>query len=322
MNAASASSYSSIGGGIPVPAGQLTLIFGAFGRTSATSAGLAAAPAPLPAINETIAGNFAGLQGADAVAGANVSESISALSTTFFASNAKEASPVANAGGSLSASSSLPGTTGSASLINGHSGGNSGSWVNLSAIATANIANPAPNSIFLEPDQVFSQPETIAFNPFEGPRELPGSAVPEAIGVPAPAEATDNAAGEVDIHFSFDVAVFPTDQPVSAPFTDPTVLSAGAATGSDIKAPKIGPVTTSDSISPIDTAHGSDPGNSVAKLVILSSMLATYSADLAFGGAISRYGTMSWAARRWPATRRSKGEDRPSPKLRLRSGQE
>ena len=221
MNAASASSYGSTGGGIPVPAGQLTLVFAAFGMSSATSAGGTAAPAPLPAVNETIAGNFAGLQGTGAVA--NDSDSISALSTAVFASNAKEASPVANAGGSLSASSSLPGTTGSANLING---GNSGGGANLTAIATATIANPAPNSIFLEPDQVSSQPEMITLNPFEGTRDLPGSTLPDAVGVPAPAEATDNAAGEVDIDFSFDVAIFPTDHPLTTPFTEPTVMSA------------------------------------------------------------------------------------------------
>jgi hypothetical protein len=312
MNAASASSYSSIGGGIPVPAGQLTLVFAAFGMSSATSAGVTAAPAPLPAVNDTIAGNFAGLQGA--VAGANFSDSMSALSTTMFASNAKEASPIANAGGSAGASSSLPGTIGSAGLINGQNGGNSGNGASL--IATANIANPAPNSIFLEPDQVFSQPETITFNPFEGTRDLPGSTLPDAVGVPAPAEATGNAGGDVDIDFSFDVAVFPTDQAVSTQFTDPTVTSADAPTGMGVEVAKIGPVTTIDSISPIDPAHGGNPGNSVGKLAIMTSMLATYSADLAFGGAISRYGTTSWAARRLPAARRSKGPDGPSPKLR------
>jgi hypothetical protein len=244
---------------------------------------LTAAPAPLPAIIETIAGNFAGLHGA--VAGAQVSDSISTVSTTIVAQNTKEPSPaakagdlVARAGGSVSASSSLIGTSLSGSLINGQNG-NPGGGANLSTIAsTANIANPAPNSIFIEPDKVFSTSETIAFDRFPGTRELPGSTVPDAIGVPAPAEAAGEAGGEVDI--DFDVEVFPMNKSVSAPFTDPTVMSISAATGFGVDVAEIGLVTTSGSVSPIDPAHGGNAESSVGELVIMTWMLATYSANL------------------------------------------
>ena len=182
-------------------------------------------------------------------------------------------------------------------------------WRSLSTIAsTATIANPAPNSIFLEPDQVLSKPDTITFDPFPGPRELPGSNVPDAVGVPAPAERSGKAVGEVDI--DFDVEVFSMDQAVSAPFAEPTVTSCRAATGYGVDVTEIALVTTSGSASAIDPAHGGNARSRVGELVIITSMLATYSANLAFGGAISTYGTLSWAARHWPARRRSKRAQR------------
>jgi hypothetical protein len=268
---------------------------------------LTAAPAPLPAIIETIAANFAGLQGA--VAGATVSDSISILSATFFAQNTTEPSPVskagdvvAGAGGTVSVSSSLFGTSGGGSSINGQNG-NPGGAANLSTIASiATIANPAPNSIFIEPHQAFGNPETITFDPLPGTRDLPGSTVPDAVRVPAPAQDTGKAGGEVDI--DFDVEALPMDQAVSAPFTEPMLTSVSAATGSGADVAEFALVTTIGSISPTDPAHGGNAKSSLGELVIMTSMLATYSANLAFGGAISNFGTMSWAARRWPATRR------------------
>ena len=117
----------------------------------------------------------------------------STVSTTIVAQNTQDTSLLANASdlvATVSASSSLIGKSGSASLFNNGQNGLPGGLASLSTIAsTATIANPAPNSIFLEPDQVLSKPDTITFDPFPGLRELPGSNVPDAVGVPAPAEA-------------------------------------------------------------------------------------------------------------------------------------
>jgi hypothetical protein len=205
-----------------------------------------------------------------------------------------------NTPGNATTTSSLIGTSGSGSFINGQNG-NPGGGTNLGTIAS--IANPAPNSIFVEPDQAFSKPETITFDPLPGTRELPDSTVPDAVGVAAPAEATGKAGGEVDI--DFDVEVLPMDQAFSAPFTEPMLMSVSAATGSSADIAEFVLVTTSGSVSPTDPAHGGNARSRVDKLVIMTSVLATYSVNLAFGGAISNFGTMSWAARRWPATRRS-----------------
>jgi len=282
----------------------LTLVNGTVATNPATSGGLTTAPVPLPPVIETFAGNFASLE--DGVAGAKVADTIPTPSAIIVAQNTKETSPVpkaadlvASAGDSASASSVLVGTSGGGGLIHGQNV-NPGSAGNLSTIAST-IANPAPNSIFLVPDQLSSKPETNSFDPLPGTRELPGSSGTDAVGVPAPAEATGKAGGEVDS--DFDVAVFPIDQAVSAPSTDPTVVSVSAATGSDVDLAEIRLVTTCGFASPMDLAHGGSAKCSMGELVIMTSMLATYSANLAFGGAILNYGTMSWAARRWPATR-------------------
>lgn len=326
-NAASGSNSGSTGGGIPVLIGELTLVNGTAATSSTASGGLTAA-APVPGIFESVATNFAGLLGA--VAGAKVADIISTVSTTIAAQNTQETSPVAkagdlvaSAGGSVSASSSLIGTSGSSSLVNGQNG-NPGVGASLSTIAsasTATITNPAPNSIYLDTDQIFSKPETITSDPLPGSRELPGSTVPEAVGTKAPAEAMGKAGGEIDIDIDldFDVEAFSTDHAVSAPLSEPTLISVSAATGSRVDGAEIGQVTTTGSALPIDLAHDGNARSNVGELVILTSMLATYSANLAFGGAISNYGTMSWAAQHWPATRRSKGIKRPSPMLRFRN---
>jgi hypothetical protein len=146
--------------------------------------------------------------------------------------------------------------------------------------------------------------------------ESPGSTVPDAVDVPAPAEATGKDRDRMDI--DFDVEVFPTDQAVPSRFTDPSMMSASAAVRSRIDMAETALLTTSGSVSPIDPARGGDAKSSVGELVIMTSIMATHSANLAFGSAISNCGTISWAARHWPATRRSEEAERPSPRLRSR----
>ena len=193
----------------------MTLVYGAVATGSATSGALTAAQAPLPAIIETIAGNFGGLQGA--MAGANLSDSIS------IAAIANGGGLVAIAGGSVSASSRITGASGRGSLINGQNG-NPGGGTNLSSVASvATMANPAPNSIFVEPDHAFRNPETIVFDSLAGTRVSAVSTVPDAVRF---RRATGKAGGEVDV--DFDVEGFPMVQAVSAPFADPMLMSVSA----------------------------------------------------------------------------------------------
>jgi hypothetical protein len=294
----------------------LTLAFGPVATNSAPSSGLTAGPAPFPAFNRTIAGSFAGLEGA--VAGAKAADGISTVSTALIAQNPKETSPVAKAadlvaspGGSATVSPSLIGTTVSGGLSSGLNG-NPGVGANVSTIvAPATIANPAPNSIFLDPDQVFGKLETITVDPFPGSRPLPDSTLLDDVGVSAPAEGTGNAGGEGDI--DFDAEAFAVDQTVSVSFTDTTMIRDGAATGSaTLAAEADAQVTTTDAVLPIDRTHGGIDESSAGELVVITTaMLATYSANLALGGATWNFGTTPWAARGWPTTRR--GSERLHP---------
>jgi hypothetical protein len=353
-NVASGSSSGNTGGGLPVVIGQLTLVNGTAATNPAPSGGSTAGPAPFPAIRETIAASAAparfptisetiganvnGLLGA--AAGAKAADGIAILSATIVALNngtgpgAKAGDLAASAGSSVSASLSLIGTSGSTGLFNGQNGypglnninsqsGSPAVAANLSAIAAAaNIGNPAPNSIFVDPDQVLGKPQTITLDPFAGTRELPASTVLDSDDAPAPAGSADRAGGKVDtefdFNFNFDVAVLPDDQAVPAPVTESTMLSASVATGPRDGLAETGLLTTSGSFVSIDPAQGGNARCSVSVQVVMTSMLATYSANLAFGGALSKARTMSWAARHWPATRRWNGAARPSAKLRSR----
>ncbi len=195
----------------------------------------------------------------------------------------------------MSASASLIGTSGSGSPIMGQTG-NPGDGANLSTVAgTAAIANSAPSSTSLGPGQDVSKPEMFAFDPFAGTRELPGSTVSDAVGVPAPAEAEEKAGG--DAVFDLHREVFLTDQAESASFTAPTVMSASAASASDVDIAQRAPLTATDSVSPIDPARGDNFTRSVGELVIMTTILATHSANLAFGGTIPNARSKSWADR-------------------------
>ena len=299
-NTASGASSSSTGGGIPVVTGQLTLVYGTVASNAAPSGGLTSAPGPVPAITDTFAGKFEGLHGA--LAG-GFSDTISNVSTIIFSQNTNGTSPVkiagallANAGGSATALSTLMGISGSP--IIGQTG-NPADGASLSTVTvTAAIANSAPSSIVLGRGQDISKPETITFDRFAGARELPGSTVPDTVGIPASADAVFNAGREVDLDLDGDV--FLTDQAVSSQFTAPTVMSASAATDSDIDVAEIGPLTTSDSVSPIDPLRGDYFTRSVGELVIIATMLASRSVNLAYGGTISNHGSTSWPARHWP----------------------
>jgi hypothetical protein len=272
-NAASASSSSSAGGGIPVFAGQLTFASGA----------LATAPAPLPPM----------------VAGASVGPGISAVPTTIVAQNATGISPLASAGTSVGTPSSLIGGTSNGGLIVGQSG-NPGSGANLSVIAAAaNIANPAPSSIFLGRGQVASTPQPITLDPSPETGELAPPASPGAVDAPAPAEAP------VEFVIDFNVDVFPMNQDTFGPLTEATTMSYSAAPGSNVDLAETHLATASCSSLPVDPMHGGDVESNVGELLIVSSMLATCSVNLAFGGGVSRYRTVSWAPRHWPAARRS-----------------
>jgi hypothetical protein len=323
VNAAPWSSPGGTGGGIPVAAGQLTLFNGSGAANLATSGALAGATVPPPAMIETITGNLAGLQ--EAVAGAVVSDSTATVSTTVLALNPKGTSPVtvfgdlgAGAGGPASAASNVIGTSASSGLIQAQNR-DPGRGAILSAVAVntpPSAANPAPHSTFLDPDPdpQRGNPQTIPPDPFSGMSESPDSSVPDAVDVPAPAETSGKALGGMDI--DFDIEGFPEDQAVAARFTDSTMISKSALTGSGMDAAETPRVTTSRSVLPIHPVQDSDARASAGELVVMSSILASHCANLAFGSAISNSGTISWAARHWPATRRSKEAERPSPKLR------
>ena len=231
----------------------------------------------------------------DAVAG-RFSDDISPAFTTIVSENTQGTGPIAlpgtllaSAGGSLSVTSSLIAT--SVSPITGQTG-NTGDGASLSTTA---IAISAPSSILLGPGQDVSKPETIAFDPFAGTRELAGSDVSAAVAVPAPAEAAGKAGGLAVIDFEGDV--FLTNQAESASFAAPTVMSACAATDSDVDIAQTDPLTTTDSVSPIDPARAGHFTRGVGELLLMTTMLATHSGSLAFGGTVSNAGSKSWAAR-------------------------
>jgi hypothetical protein len=204
------------------------------------------------------------------------------------------------------------GTVGSGGLVNVQNG-NPVSGGNLgTGAATANIANPAPNSVFVDPDHVFGKLDTITLDAVGVTGALPGSSVSDTEDVPTPAEAAGKGAGNVDIDFEVRVQVIRIDEGVPVPSMDPVIMTASDATGAYLGLAETGILFTSDSALPLDPAAANDAQTDAAAAVIMTSMLATYSANLALGGAVSKYGTTPWAARQWPPNRRSIGSARSS----------
>jgi hypothetical protein len=259
-------------------------------------------------ISELTANSFADHQGGLPDLNAAGSSTITTVSTTTVAPNPAAASPVAKAGDlvavavastSVNASSNLMGTVGSGALVYGQTGNPAGG-ANLSSIATpANIANPAPNTVFLDPDTLVSNPQTVATEQLPATIEYT-TKTPDAADVPAPAEATDKGGADVEL--------LPADQGAPTTFTNWTVID--GATGSGERLGEAGLLTIGDSIWTTSPPGDSSTVGNVGDAMIVSSMLAPALFNLAFAGAVSNHKTMSWTSPRRPVSPRWKGARR------------
>jgi hypothetical protein len=295
------------GGGIPVATGVLTLVYGTAAYSPAASGGFTAAHPPVPPpVNALVPGSF--VDHAGALPGLNVSSSIlnSTVSATNVAPNPQSASPLAKAGdlvavavSSVSPSSTLMGTVGSGGLVYGQSGNPAGG-PNLSSSATpANIGNPAPNTVFLDPDALVSKPQIITPEQSPATVEFSRARVPDAIDVPAPAEATEKRGADVEL--------LPVDQGQGVPAAISNSMIIDSAAGAGAGLAETGLLTIGDSVllDNLPADGGASSIGNVGEAIIVSSMLAPAIANLAFAGAISNHRTISSSTPPWKGVRRS-----------------
>jgi hypothetical protein len=330
-NSASGSSSNNTRGGLPVVTGQLTLVGSTVAMQLPPSGGTTGAQTPLPGIHELVA-NGVGITQAQApvaAVGGATSDYFAPVYTASASQVAKGTSTIAKAGdlvavtgASLSPSSSLIGTSRVGALSSAQNGNTvSPASLSISVSVNVNISNPAPNSVFLNPDWVSSQPRGVALGAYPDTSQFSLSDAPDALDARPPAEIPGKGSAVIE--------ALPADLGVTAPSTGPLIIhgatvstgeaaivsagrtaiastgGASPASGGDL--PEIASLTRVDSVAMIDPTNRSGPVNHVCETIIFSGALAAFSANLAFGGAATNYRTIPWSNRPFSAARRAKG---------------